>query len=490
MADIIVVGAGLGGLSAAIRLAAQGHQVRLFEAASGPGGKAGEVQIEGVSVDTGPSVLTMPDVLSDLLQAGGWKLEDHLELLEPEPAFRYLYPSGACLDIYPKLEQSIESVRQTLGPQAEKEFTAFLQYAKTIWDISAPQFIYGPAPTWTKMIQMGIQQLGVIHKVDPLRSMQNAIAKHISTPELQWLFWRYATYNGSDVRVAPATLNCIAHVELALGGYGIKGGIHALIHCLVQLAQELGVELIYDAPIDSILLKSQRVCGVQIRGQTYHCDAVVANADAAHVSNDLLPPKQSVHVRPPEPVSMSGWTGIFKAQHASKIQRVAHTVLFPSDYEQEFCDIFDKNQPPAEPTIYLCAQTQCHQRTSWPDAEAVFAMINCPPEPKSGSTRPQVWDRVSQTVVDRLEKAQLMAASDTLVWTRSPTELAAQFPGSRGAIYGASSNTKSAAFTRPANRIKKLPGLYLASGSAHPGGGMPLAMLSGKAAANALMADS
>ena len=305
MSDIIVVGAGLGGLSAAIRLAAKGHQVRIFEAAKSAGGKAGSVTLEGVSVDTGPSVLTMPDVLRDLLQAGGWTLEEQLELLEPEPAFRYLYPSGACLDIYPNLEQSIESVRHTLGSTAQEEFINFLKYAKTIWDISAPQFIYGPAPTWTKMIQMGIQQIGVIHKVDPLRSMQKAIAKHITSPELQWLFWRYATYNGSDVRVAPATLNCIAHVELALGGYGIKGGIRALIDCLVRLARHLGVELIYDSPISALLVEGRQICGVQIGDQTYRCDAVVANADAAHISNDLLPTSQASHVRPPEPVSMS-----------------------------------------------------------------------------------------------------------------------------------------------------------------------------------------
>ena len=110
MSDIIVVGAGLGGLSAAIRLAVKGHQVRVFEASNSAGGKAGSVTLEGVSVDTGPSVLTMPDVLRDLLHSGGWTLEDQLELLEPEPAFRYLYPNGACLDIYPNLEQSIESV--------------------------------------------------------------------------------------------------------------------------------------------------------------------------------------------------------------------------------------------------------------------------------------------------------------------------------------------------------------------------------------------
>ena len=489
MPKVIVVGAGLGGLAAAIRLAAQGHTVHIFEAASSAGGKAGEVTIDGVSVDTGPSVLTMPEVLSELLAIGGWRLDEQLELLEPEPAFRYLYPNGACLDMFPKLEQSIDSVQSVLGSDAKAEFVAFLKYAKTIWDLSTPQFIFGPAPTWTKMIQMGVQKLGVIHKVDPLRSMQKAISKQIKNKELQWLFWRYATYNGSDVRVAPATLNCIAHVELALGGYGIKGGIRALIDCLVRLAKHLGVQMHFDSPVQQLLINGRQVCGVRVGARSHQCDVVVANADAAHVSKDLLPIEQSRFVRPPEPVSMSGWTGIFKGHHSSGIKRVAHTVLFPEDYESEFRDIFDENKPPQEPTVYLCAQTQCHQREGWRDAEAVFTMINCPPEPINGTSKVDTWDSVKETVIGRLRQSGLMGATDPLLWTRTPTELAQQFPGSRGAIYGASSNTKSAAFTRPANRINKLPGLYLASGSAHPGGGMPLAMLSGKAASEAVIHD-
>ena len=315
MPKINVVGAGLGGLSAAIRLAAQGHQVEIFEAGSSAGGKAGAVTLDGVSVDTGPSVLTMPEVLSELLAVGGWRLEEQLELLEPEPAFRYLYPKGTCLDIFHNLDQSIESVHATLGSDAKAEFIEFLKYSKTIWDISAPQFIFGPAPTWTKMIQMGIQQLGVIHKVDPLRSMQKAIAKQVKNKALQWLFWRYATYNGSDVRVAPATLNCIAHVELALGGYGIKGGIRAMIEGLVRLAEHLGVQIHYDSPVSQLIMKGKQVCGVQVGTQTHLSDLVVANADAAHVSNDLLPKAQSHLVCPPEPVSMSGWTGILKRPH-------------------------------------------------------------------------------------------------------------------------------------------------------------------------------
>lgn len=489
MANIAVIGAGLGGLSSAIRLAIAGHKVNIFEASSSAGGKAGEIEINGVRVDTGPSVLTMPNVFEDLFKLAGWKLEDKLELIEPSPAFRYIYPDGGSLDIFSQLDESVASVRQTLGTEAENEFVKFLHYSKEIWEISAPEFIFGPKPTWMGMIRMGLNHITKIHKVDPLRSMHKAIRQQIKTKELQWLFLRYATYNGSDPRFAPATLNCIAHVELALGGYAIKGGIYRLISSLCDLALHHGVTIHYDSLVDSILLAKNRIQGIKVGSQTHQCDAVVANADAAHVVKKLLPPNKAGAFKAAEPVSMSGWTGIYKAHHRENLSRVAHTVLFPNEYENEFIDIFDHNRPPQEPTVYLCAQTQCHQRQSWPDAEAVFAMINTPPEPQRAQSPPDTWIRVQSTVRSRLLSHGLMAKNDDFVWTRTPSQLNTLFPGSRGAIYGASSNTKGAAFNRPANRIKSIKGLYLASGSAHPGGGMPLAVLSGKAAAAALIED-
>ena len=281
---------------------------------------------------------------------------------------------------------------------------------------------------------MGIQQLGVIHKVDPPEACRKPSPSR-SKQALQWLFWRYATYNGSDVRVAPATLNCIAHVELALGGYGIKGGIRAMIEGLVRLAEHLGVQIHYDSPVSQLITKGKQVCGVQVGTQTHLSDLVVANADAAHVSNDLLPKAQSHLVCPPEPVSMSGWTGIFKAHHTNEINRVAHTVLFPENYELEFRDIFDENKPPEDPTVYLCAQTQCHQRAGWADAEAVFAMINCPLEPINESSPPETWHKVKRQSLNGCAKG-LMDEADPYSGHEAQQSLHSNFQARVGPYMG------------------------------------------------------
>lgn len=480
---VAVVGAGLGGLAAAIGLASQGMTVSVFEAASVPGGKAGCVNIDGVEVDTGPSVLTMPDVLEKILAQGGQKMGDLLTLREPTPAFQYRYPDGACVDVFATAGETIDSVRASLGSTAAAELEQFLVYAGRIWDAAAPHFVYGPAPSVSGVLRLGLREVAKLTAIDPLRSMKRAVDAQIKSPHLRRLLYRYATYNGSDVRTVPATLNCIAHVELALGGFGVEGGIASIVRALMYTAQSLGVTVHCDHPISRVVVDGGRVRGVVSDGVVHAADAVVANADPALVFGTLAPEVK----RSAPPGSMSGWTGILRA--ARRDSRVAHTVYFCEHYEQEFADIFDHDRPPQDPTIYLCAQEPCHGRRGWAHEEPIFVMANAPAEPASGARPPEVWADLEATVTRRMHEGGLCAPDDQWVWRRTPSDLAARFPGSRGSIYGGASNDIWAAFRRPANRITKLPGLYMASGGAHPGGGMPLAMLSGVAASEAVVKD-
>jgi phytoene dehydrogenase-like protein len=174
---------------------------------------------------------------------------------------------------------------------------------------------------------------------------------------------------------------------------------------------------------------------------------------------------------------------------ARRADRLPHEVLFPADYDAEFADIFDRDRPPVTPTVYLCAQERCHGLSGWADAEPVFVMANAPAEPADRPRPAHVWAALESAVEQRIRAAGLWGPGDSIVWRRTPTELAADFPGSRGAIYGAASNDRFAAFKRPPNRVRGVPGLYLASGSAHPGGGLPMVALSGLAAADCLTAD-
>jgi 1-hydroxycarotenoid 3,4-desaturase len=413
-----------------------------------------------------------------------------VELVEPRPAFRYLYPDGTTLDVFAALPETLASVERALGASARAELERFLARARRIWEAGAPSFVFGEAPTLPVLLRLSISQLGALTRIDALRSMYAAIEAQVKDERLRWLLARYATYNGSNVLEAPATLNCIAHVELALGGFGVGGGIHALVEALLGAATRLGVRVHLSRPVRRILVEGGRAVGVELADkEVLRASCVVGNADAAHVANDLLPLEARRALRLRASPSASGFNAILRARRRPADARPAHMVLFPSRYLDEFTDLFERDRPPEEPTVYLCAQEKAHGRRGWAEHEPLFVMANAPAEPADGPRDPAIAARLEARVLERLRGAGLIDADDELLWRRDPAELSRLFPGSRGSIYGASSNGMMAAFQRPPNRVAKLPGLYLASGSAHPGGGMPLAALSGLEAARLALAD-
>lgn len=377
MKEVVVIGAGIGGLSAALSLVARGQKVRVLEAHDRPGGKAGVVEIQGIEVDTGPSVLTLPEVFDRLFRLAGSSLSAELELLEPSPAFDYRWPDGTRLKVEVRPEATRAEVRASLGPEAEQELQAFLQYAGEIWATAAPHFVYGPAPTASQMLGLGLGGLKAVGQIDALSTMGRAIEQRVRNPYLRDLLGRYATYNGSDLRAAPATLNCIAHVELNLGAFGVRGGIHQLVEALARRFVALGGVLETGARVERIVVEGKRVVGVAlVGGRRVEADQVIANADAAHVFGQLLPGKLGRKLSPNSTPSTSGWTCILKRRRRDGL--AAHTVLFPERYRAEFEDLFDHQRPPVDPTVYLCAQERAHQRPGWPEHEPVFVMANAP----------------------------------------------------------------------------------------------------------------
>ena len=511
---VAVIGAGIGGLAASVRLAVAGCDVTVIEAATAPGGKLRQALIEGRSVDVGPTVLTMRDVFDDIFFAAGERLDDHLTLTPSETIARHVFPGGAVLDLFADPARSQAAVEAFSGTRSRDEFAAFSVKAKDVHDTLAPIFMRAERPTGPLALvaRAGVSGLPALMRIGAQRTYWQALQAQFSDPRLRQLFGRYATYNGSSPFLAPATLMLIAHVEAA-GVYLVEGGMHRLATAMAGLAERCGVEFRYGAPVAEIETGSGGVTGVRlVDGERIAADRVLSNCDAGALADGRFGAAAQAAVEAPlarDERSLSALT-IAMLADTSGLDLLHHNVFFSDDYTHEFNQVLSERRLPDDPTVYLCAADRDGSgRLTVDGPERLFVIVNAPadgtcPNPAwSGGDRAgdagteRTSTNLSQHEVDQCVKAVFsrLRASGLQVAVRSgsmrlstPSDFATSFPGTGGALYGRASHGPMASFRRPAARTR-LNGLYLCGGSAHPGAGLPMAALSGKLAADAILAD-
>jgi phytoene desaturase len=491
---IVIVGAGLGGLSAAIRLAAAGRPVVVLEQNAQVGGKMGQVIVGGFRWDTGPSVITMRPVLEDLFQAAGRRLADYLDLRLVEPLTRYFYPDGVVLDATRDLPRMAEQIAR-LEPRDVEGYLAYLAYAARLHRVTGPAFIYGEPVSPRTFLQVPPTDWLA---VDGWRSMDAAIRGFVRSRHLRQLLGRFATYVGASPFRAPATLNVIAHVELTGGVWYPRGGVYAIAAALERLARELGVDIRLNAPVEEIRVARgaggrPRAVGVRVAGAEVPAQAVLANVDVATVVERLLPaggvPAGRARVLTQAEPSVSGFALLLGIQGRHP-ELAHHNIFFCPDYRREFEDLFQRGVPPADPTIYVAITSKSDPDHAPAGAENWFVLVNAPPLGPAFNWADQA-DRYRDQVLALLARRGLDVRQKIVAEHRlTPLDLARLTGARRGALYGASSNSPWAAFRRPANASPDVAGLYFAGGTAHPGGGVPMVMLSGAAAARRLLAQT
>lgn len=488
---VIVIGGGIGGLSAAIRLADAGWRVTIFEKNPAVGGKMSQITQDGFRWDTGPSVITMRHVLDDLFGAAGRKLNDYLTLLPVEPLTRYFYPDGTVLDTSSDLTQMANRIA-ALDERDVEGYRSYLAYAARIHRITGPVFIYDKPPTPRSFTKVPVWDW---LKADPLRTMDAAIRAYVRSPHLRQLLGRFATYVGGSPYQAPATLNVIAHVELSGGVWYPQGGVYKIAEAMARLAQELGVEINTGQGIRRICVDNGRATGVILddtKATQIAADAVVANLDVTTVFERLLPAEPSVKTRLEQlkrfDPSCSGFIMLLGVR-GTHPQLAHHNIFFSDDYRAEFRSIFKTGIPPSEPTIYAAITSKSDSSHAPDGHENWFILVNAPPVSDTYD-----WRAEAQNYRD-LVLAQLatfgfdIRGSIVTEQIMTPPDLEAMTGAYRGALYGPSANSKWTAFRRPHNRCKEVRGLYFAGGTTHPGGGVPMVTLSGKVATELLLED-
>jgi phytoene desaturase len=484
---IIIIGAGIGGLSAAIRLASAGQRVIVLEANAAVGGKMSEIRTDGFRWDTGPSVITMRHVFEEMF-AG--RLADYLTLVPVDPLTRYFYPDGTRFDALANREAMTEVLRQFADADDAAGYLNYLDYAKRIHEITGGVFIYNDPPTLWRVARTPLRDMPA---VDPLRTMHGAIQSFVKSPKLRQFLGRFATYVGASPYLAPATLNVIADVELSGGVWYPQGGIYAIARAFQRRAEELGVEIRTGCAVRQIDVRDGAVTGVTLAdGSQIAASAVIANVDVATVYEKLLPraaikPRRVRQLTSVEP-SCSGFILLLgvEGQHA---ELAHHNIFFSSDYRREFDDIFARGVPPDDPTIYVSITSKTDPDHAPEGCENWFVLVNAPAvdarfawATQAAAYRDHVLERLAAYGYDVRGKIRMEKML-------TPVDIAGLTGARRGALYGASSNDKFSALRRPHNRARDVRGLYFAGGTTHPGGGVPMVTLSGKVAAQMLLAD-
>jgi len=470
---VVVVGAGVGGLAAAIELAYAGHSVVVLEQAKAAGGKCARVVRAGFTWDAGPSLLTMPHVFSDLFANTGAPLEDELELLRVEPVTRYEFADGTAVELSADLPRA-QAALEAWSPGAGGDWTRFLGTCAGMWRASE-RFLTGPPPWPPSRPRRGEPPPDPRDalRVHPWWTLRQLARAHARDARLRLIIERFATYAGADPRRAPAALAVAGYVEHAFGAWHPRGGLYELVVALVRRLESLGGELRLDTAAERVLVRGGRARGVATSSGAIVADVVVTDVDESVVRSRLLPGRSR---REPPERSLSGLS-LLLGLSGSTPELAHHTIRFSGDYDAEFDDLFVHRRPVRDPTIYVSAPHVTDPAAASAKGEAWFALVNAPPIGAAGD-----WEAAASQVVNRL------GVHDRLLEyaLRTPADLERETGSLGGAIYGAAPHGRLGAMRRPGPRLRGVDGLWLAGGTVHPGGGLPLVALGGRSVARAI----
>ncbi|NKC33960.1 1-hydroxycarotenoid 3,4-desaturase CrtD [Falsiroseomonas selenitidurans] len=485
---VVVIGAGMGGLAAAADLARQGAEVTVLERAAAAGGKMRHVQAGGAAIDGGPTVFTMRWIFAGLFADAGQRLEDVLELHQADILARHAWRAGGRLDLFASVARSADAIGDFAGAQDAQGFRDFAARSADIFGTLRDSFIAAQRPSPLDLVRR-VGRLEALWRTAPWATLWQALGTHFTDPRLRQLFGRYATYCGCSPLLAPATLMLVAHVEQD-GVWLVRGGMRRVAQAVQALAESQGARFRFNTPVLDILVQGGRAAGVRLEdGEVLQADAVVFNGDVAALGQGLLggAARRAARDTPRAARSLSAVTWCMNAAtHGFPLSH--HNVFFAEDYAAEFAAIFRARRITAAPTVYICAQDRGQADVPAGAPERLLLLVNAPADGDLSELTPDARDELQQRSLDLLRRCGLVIeATAANTTTTTPAGFHDLFPGTGGALYGRASHGATGTFARP-GAASRLPGLFLAGGSVHPGPGVPMAAMSGRLAAARVLA--
>lgn len=485
-----IIGAGLGGLSAAIRLANKGFEVDLYEQNKAPGGKAGQINENGYRFDTGPSLLTMPYVIEDLFKECDEDINKYIKLKKLDPICKYFYPNGTIINSFADVDKFGKEIELKTEDNSES-LKNYLQYCKNIYKYAGDLFLTKSPSSLSTYLNFGaIKSLINLKKIDPFRTMNEANSSFFNDKKLVQLFNRYATYSGSNPYLAPATLNIISHVEYNQGSFIPENGIYSITKALWKLALKKNVNIFLSNKVDEIVYENGTTKALKVNGQIETYDKIISNVDVnftfKYLLRGLINKESQKYVK--QDPSFSGLVFYWGVNNEFP-ELETHNILFSADYKKEFDILFEGKNLSEDPTIYIYISSKLNKDDAPRGKENWYVMVNAP------YIQDQNWDKEIATarsnIIKKISKFLNTDIEKSIEFERvmSPLDIQNNTGSYLGSIYGISSNNKYAAFMRQSNKSSSIKNLYFCGGSAHPGGGIPLVMLSGKIVSDLIISE-
>ncbi|CAH0296963.1 MULTISPECIES: 1-hydroxycarotenoid 3,4-desaturase CrtD [unclassified Pedobacter] len=478
----IIIGAGIAGIASAIRLSLKGYEVDVFEANSKPGGKLTEIKMNGFRFDAGPSLFTMPQYVDELFKLAGKNPEDYFEYLKLKEICRYFYEDGLWLNARADLDEFAKEIEEKTDSTA-KEVERYLNKSKTIYEVTHRVFLERSLHKIKSYLHWDtLKSIFRFGQIDAFRTQAKANRSFFKDDRIAQLFNRYATYNGSDPYQAPATLNIIPHFEYHYGAFLPTNGMYSIVTALVKLAEELGIRFHYNQKVEEIIYSNglkPEVQGVKVNDKNYKADVVVSNLDIWFTYKNLLKniaqPKKLLNQERSSSALIFYW-----GMDGNYSDMGLHNIFFAEDYQKEFNAIWKEKTISIDPTVYVNISCK-HIRADAPtDSENWFVMINVP------ANNGQNWDvlikEARTNIIKKISRILNRNIEKDIICEQilDPRSIESKTGSYQGSLYGNSSNNQFSAFLRHPNFSSKVKNLYFCGGSVHPGGGIPLALLSAR----------
>jgi phytoene desaturase len=485
----VIIGSGIAGLAASIRLVAQGYEVHVYEKSDKPGGKLGFFSEKGYQFDTGPSLFTQPHQLEALLALVGEKLSDYFTYHKMPVSCHYFYEDGTFIEASADPDLFAEEAHKKTG-EPVSSIKNYLAASEKLYTRIGQVFLNYSLHKISTLFKIPLlSALGAFKLPYITRSMHKHNERSFKSKKLVQLFNRYATYNGSNPYVAPSMLTLIAHLEHNEGSFYPSGGMISITNTLVAVAKKIGVQFYFNSPVQKITIGNNKVTGVVVNDAAIDADVVVSNADVYFTYLNLLaaPSKaQKILEQERSSSALIFYWGIKKEFP----QLSLHNIFFTENYEAEFAHLFDVKIPFTDPTVYVNITSVCEPGIQAPAGKQNwFVMVNVPAN--TGQDWATITASVKKEVLAKLER-MLGEPIEPLIETEKildPLLIEANTASYQGSLYGTSSNAPMAAFLRHPNFSKEYNGLYFVGGSVHPGGGIPLCLKSAEIMSNLVAKD-